>query len=449
MTGVIGGLVGSFDNLPVPGVFARYTADSFVGTTWQDISGNGRNASVSRGTVTKTSTTGNGAAKTFSTLQGSVNDGILFPADVLPATYTLFHVTRYTGGTKGRIFTGLSNNWLSGFWKDNTAAAFHEGWLTNYNQRRVFQNNWVISTDQNSLYRGNAITYGTSGGSASTRLTVNAGVNTEYSDWQCSEVIVYDRTLTATEYQRVESYLNFKYGTDIYGTIIPSSPYLTLDAADTSSYPGSGVVWYDTSGNNRHFYIATASAYNSSGPKYMDFNGSFGRAHQQSPYEPGGLTTYCLWTRIKQSTATWRTLTRAINSGGNHHVIIESGSYRIGMYDNDTATAYRDSGFLQTSLPGWNSGQWNFLAWRWQDDRLRYTLSINGSPNVIVGSNSEAAAAYKGDIGAIGGYHNGTGDPASGSQYWGDISQLAVYSRNLTDSEVLAIYNLGKSRHGL
>jgi hypothetical protein len=449
MAGILGGLIGSLDYLPVSGAFARYTGDSFSGTTWFDITGNGKHASVNRGTVSRVSSTGNGASKTFNTLQGGVNDGILFPADVLPPTYTLFHVARYNGATRARIVTGVpdSTNWLSGFWGDNTAVAFHSGWLTAQSQRRVFQNNWVISTDQNSLYRGNAFTYGTSGGSASSRLTINNWTG-EFSDWQCAEIIVYDRTLSATEYQLVEAYLNSKYGTDIYGAQMPPSPFLLLDAANTSSYPGTGTVWSDVSGNGRHFNMV-ASAYKSSGPKYMDFNGSFGRAHEQSTYLPGGLTTYCVWTRVKQSTAEWRTLTRALGSGGNHHAIIEAGSYRVGMYDNDSVTAYNDSGFLQTSLPGWNSGQWNLMVWRWQDDRLRYTLSLNGSPNVLVGSSSAATSAYRGNIGAIGAYHGESTNPSVGSQYWGDISQFAVYSRNLTDSEVLGFYNAGRSRHGV
>ena len=50
---------------------------------------------------------------------------------------------------------------------------------------------------------------------------------------------------------------------------------LQLDAQNTKSYPGTGTTWYDTSGNNNNFTI-NASAYNSSGPKYMDFNGSYG-----------------------------------------------------------------------------------------------------------------------------------------------------------------------------
>ena len=78
---------------------------------------------------------------------------------------------------------------------------------------------------------------------------------------------------------------------------------LHLDAGDVDSYPGSGSDWYDLSGNGYNFVI-NASAYNSSGPKYMDFNGSYGCAKKTSTDVPlsGNVTCIC-WTRVKNSTA--------------------------------------------------------------------------------------------------------------------------------------------------
>lgn len=240
------------EKIPITsGLYAWYDANSFSGTTWFDKSGNGRNASVTRGTVTKISTTGNGASKTFNALQGGTGDGIQFPTDVLPSTYTLFHVTRYQGSTSARIITGINNNWLSGHWNGYSGVAYHEGWITQ-SSRTTAGNNWVLSTDQNSLYRGNRTTHGTSGGSLSTRLSVNAGVNSEYSAWQCSEVIVYNRTLSFSEYVQVEEFLNDKYGLDLYytGNIVTSGLALHLNVMNVDSYPNSGTTLYDLSGNS-------------------------------------------------------------------------------------------------------------------------------------------------------------------------------------------------------
>lgn len=195
---------------PVPGYVGWYAANSFSGTVWNDLSGNNNHGAVTRGTVTTVSTTGNGATATFNTLQGSTNDGIQFPSGILPATFTLFHVTRYTGASNQRIVTGIATNWLDGHWSGASGIAYHEGWLTDQTNRHG--NNWVLSTSQNSLYRSQKVTRGTSGGSGSDRLSVNHGAYAEYSAWQCAEIIVYSGTMSAANYAVVEEYLNQKYG---------------------------------------------------------------------------------------------------------------------------------------------------------------------------------------------------------------------------------------------
>ena len=73
---------------------------------------------------------------------------------------------------------------------------------------------------------------------------------------------------------------------------------LHLDAGDIDSYPGSGTTWYDLSGNGNNFSILS-TAYNSSGVKYMDFNGSYGCAKKtDSDLSMSGDVTCICWTRI-------------------------------------------------------------------------------------------------------------------------------------------------------
>jgi hypothetical protein len=194
---------------PVFGYIGWYTASSWIGSQWTDLSGYNNHATTIRGTISVVSGTGNGATRSFNTLQGSTSDGLRFPSGILPSTYTLFHVTRTTGGTRARIVTGSNNNWLSGHWGGGSGIAYHEGWLTDQGDRHG--NNWFYSCDQNNLYRSNGTTRGTGGG-ASTALSINHGNYAEYSDWQCAEVLVYPSTLSSTDYQAVEAWLAAKYG---------------------------------------------------------------------------------------------------------------------------------------------------------------------------------------------------------------------------------------------
>lgn len=224
---------------------------------------------------------------------------------------------------------------------------------------------------------------------------------------------------------------------------------LLLDAGNTRSYPGSGNLWYDLSGNNNHFYLQNASAYNTTGPKYMDFNGSYGCAVTSSGYnmEISGTVTALLWTRILNSASDWRTLFRAEGGGQDHQVIIVAGGWTIGMYDNDLGTGFNSSGFSQQSIPGYNTSQWNMLVWRWvstQNDFNYYTFSYNDSPETIRGSNSSANARFKTGFRTLGAYNSG-----SPSQFWGDISYLAMYNRRLDDREVNTIFQATRGRYGI
>jgi hypothetical protein len=196
------------------GLFAAYTAESWTGSQWTDMSGNERHAATSKGTVAVTfdATTGRHY------LSGGTSAGILFPSGVLPSTYTLFHITKYNGAAKGRIVAGTTSNWLSGFHGGKSGVAFHNnGWLTAETDRHG--SNWVLSTDQITMYRSNKVDR-TSGGASGFHdsqiginyLDVGSQQFNEYSDWACSCVLVYNRALTLAEYTAIENELTFTYG---------------------------------------------------------------------------------------------------------------------------------------------------------------------------------------------------------------------------------------------
>lgn len=223
---------------------------------------------------------------------------------------------------------------------------------------------------------------------------------------------------------------------------------LCLDAGNSKSYPGTGSVWYDVSGNDNNFNIVSG-AYNSSGPKYMDFNGSYGIAKKASDILLSDATgvTYVVVTRILNSSANWRTLTRAVE-GGDHQVIIQASGWDIGMYDNDSV-GFLGTGYSQQSLPNYGTSNWIIMYWRWQSVSPFYQLSYNDTPGTIRGSITNSNARYNRAFGSIGGYHNATTPPADASQYWGDIAYFSAYSSYLTDAQLMQNFNALRGRYGL
>jgi hypothetical protein len=200
------------------GLIGLYTGESYVsGTQWTDLSGLGNHATTLRGTpVTNAFTASSGLVA----VSGTTTAGITFPSGIVPTTYTLFHLARYTNASanRRRIFDGVlqNRNWLSGFWNGLSGVAHHLGFLTQ-TSTDVHGNNWVLSCDQNSLYRSNGVdrTVGSAGSPSFDQITINSGYHvmnyTETSEWACACVIVYNRTLSTNEILQVETFINRRY----------------------------------------------------------------------------------------------------------------------------------------------------------------------------------------------------------------------------------------------
>ena len=259
-------------------------------------------------------------------------------------------------------------------------------------------------------------------------------------------LIVYDSTVKCVKLYSNSKWINLTEPEKVLNGLV-----LSLDAGDPRSYPGTGSTWYDLSGYNNNFTV-NSTAYNRNGPKFMDFNGSYGMAKKtDSDFSISGELTIVCWTRIKNSTAEWRTLVRALTTGNDHQVIVLSGGWDIGMYDNVNGTGFNATGFSQQSLPGYGTQRWNMLVWRWNNASTPYyNFSYNDTPDVIRGSNNSINTRFKFGFCSIGGYHNESQTNVSiGSQYWGDIATFDVYNRYLTNSEIIRIYNITRGRFGV
>lgn len=194
------------------GLVGLYTGESWNGTQWTDLSRGGNHATLIKGTITDTA-----RLNSLKVLAGGRNDGIQFPTAILPSTYTLFHVARYSlsGIYQARIFDGVANNWFSGFHAGRAGVAYHgdgSGWVTEVVDLHGF--GWVLSTDQKNMYRSQGVDRTKAGyaNGATARLSINYGLATgEYTDWVCACVIVYNRELSLTEINQVEGFLNQRY----------------------------------------------------------------------------------------------------------------------------------------------------------------------------------------------------------------------------------------------
>ena len=207
------------------GALAIYNGESYCPTTglWADVTGSGRTATTSSGAASVSSVSGR------TTLTGGTGASITFPAGVLPSTYTLVHIAAYNGANKQRIVTSADGaNWLSGHCLGGTGVAYHNGWLTGTGDSGTGAT-WILSSDQNSLYRCNGMAIGGGGGGTSCSLGINTFAG-QASDWAVAMVAVYPSTLTTGQLYNIEQALASQYGmawkaADIGGTTLNANAY--------------------------------------------------------------------------------------------------------------------------------------------------------------------------------------------------------------------------------
>jgi hypothetical protein len=309
----------------VNGLVAKYTGESWNGTTLQDETGSNNNTNASKGGAISTFTsTINGLKYIY----GGTTAGLQFPSTVLPSTYTCISLSKYNGASRQRILDGINNNWLSGHWGGLTGCAYHEGWIHYPNSTDYYSNTWVLSSDQNSLYRSNGIQRGTSGGSASTRLSINYGnftgitYNSEVSDWAVYCIFVYDRTLTTSEILLMENYINSRYS--ILGmnksivamnsynwytlftrinanhTIIQtgSDPDVVLQLNSSSIFSSNTTLWYSNKIQLYSQFMVDFNINMSDGADGTSFNVGFNSTvglFGEGPNPPGFCLTFHVW----------------------------------------------------------------------------------------------------------------------------------------------------------
>ena len=154
---------------------------------------------------------GHGAFGEVVALQGTTSSKIDF-GRVIKDKFSICSVTRYTGGTMGRILQGKEKKWLHGDYYGKRGVAYYNGWKTSDAKNSKVATNWVVMCGTNGgsqLKLANGFDVGTkTGGSGGVTLQVNQGAHAgEKSDFAIAEVVVWDRGLTSQEMHEASRYL--------------------------------------------------------------------------------------------------------------------------------------------------------------------------------------------------------------------------------------------------
>lgn len=420
-----------------------YTAESWTGTQWSDISGSSNHATTVSGTPLSNNVTSLSGIGGLSYVYGGVNDRIVFPNTILPSTYTLFHITRYNGATRNRILSTSNTNWLSGHWAGMSGVAFHNNWITQ-NSSNVHGCNWVLSTDQNSMYRSgqsNRTTASPLTPSFASNIAINLNPYSEYSDWAIANITVYNTTLPYVRYLAIEDSIATRYSLPFP---IQDGLIVNLSSID---FLGRSTTWTNKTGIGYNFSLTTSNMFTSSGGyNFMQSsNNAYIALAAATPIST--YNTYIAFTQCYNYTTDYRTLFR----GTDHQLLIGTGTNNIGYWNNGAAGSSGTTAFIpfdtNVAVTSLSNVFTKFNMWAVVHSTVapfvRFYYNPSNSPLTPTGTiSSNTGAIAKEGIQYIGGF-------TANNQYFGNIAEVMIYNRRLSDEELVTIYYRYKNFFGI
>ena len=230
-------------------------------------------------------------------------------------------------------------------------------------------------------------------------------------------------------------------GGTVYGGtsgIVSTNIVLDLNTTNSSSYGGSGTTWSDISGNSNDATLVNSPTYSSSNGGYLSFDGTDDHGTLPAIDLSGNEITFSIWTYNQATTSNISSLIYLEESASGGRVLnIHSIPYGGSSYyfDKGYSSGYdRLSGTVSSSSDhtGWT--HWTFTANASTGSMKMYrngTLydSATGKTKTISNANGTNKRIARG---------NGT------PTYNGFISQILLYKKELSASEVSQNYNATK-----
>jgi hypothetical protein len=224
-------------------------------------------------------------------------------------------------------------------------------------------------------------------------------------------------------------------------SIIDDGLTVYLDAANTSSYAGTGTTWYDLM-RNRNFTLQNTPAFlpNTAG-------GSFSFVPSSSHYATASsLSTLSNWTielwhyYTGSNTGACPTLITEVYPGSNGKINFNLGCTTANYGSSaDLKTAFFDGAWRETANYTLSSGNWYQIVGTYDLNNIK--MYINGVLQ-RTSANTNASTSSAGGINLMKRWDLG--------DYWGGyLSTVKIYNRALDSGEILQNYNASKGRYGL
>ena len=222
-----------------------------------------------------------------------------------------------------------------------------------------------------------------------------------------------------------------------YTTFPSTNLYMRLNANDSNSYGGSGTTWYDTTSNNNDFDLQNGPVFNSSSPKHFDFDGSNDWAYRSFSVSSTTDCTWIIWFRMD---------TASQNSwAGLFGIRYGTGSTNILGFKNSNEIQYHWNGSFWNINTGLtcSANTWYMISLRVNSTSGKFDLKYGTTTDTYTNTASHGTFSHSGSSAYV------ARDPeSSGRIYNGDISDIMIWTRRLSDAEVNSVYSSTKGTYG-
>ena len=240
--------------------------------------------------------------------------------------------------------------------------------------------------------------------------------------------------------------------TNVNVGIVGNGLVMNLDAGNTSSYSGSGTTWADLSGNGNNETLVNSPTYSSANGGYFTFNGS--TQYSSSSALSGSFTSFTVIVWFYPTSVTNYQNPIDCNyayngSTGNIGPRLEMTSSGTLAWNYSNATADNSSFYSHNVV---SSG---LAANTWHCAAITYDGNINSSTTYFNGKPTEISRTTYGEptgfVGTVNNVTIGKGFHLGGAErlFAGRVSNVQIYNRALSATEVAQNYNALAGRYGL
>jgi hypothetical protein len=361
-----------------------------------------------------------------------------------PGAYTMFFVSRQTGGANGRVFGGDGNK-LYGYHGNMKRRVHIETWNVGEGDGKAVASdtNWDLirmkrdSANAGSLHwngeliKNYTTIYGITG------FNINQDAWGEKSNAQVAEIIIYNRALTDPECGFVEQYLNRKWFPTASSPIDLDGCTLWLDAFTFNSLSDGSLIttWKSSAPTIYNYFMKGSAILNKTGlngKPVLQFDGTRSMGLSATMQ----MNAYTLFFVSRQT------------GGLNRRVFIGNGNKLYGYWAGYKNCMHTEEWNISPSTP--SDTNWDMYRIRRNEPALTQTgstytaSSTTGSMWRQGGLIANFSSSQRFD-----GFYINEGGCCGGETSNAQVAEVIIYDRSLTDSECTTVERYLKSKWGL